>query len=68
MYVYEYIYIYCIYMYILIHVFLHIRIQYNNLYIYGLGCPPAQDASHHQDYCAFSIGDPELNLHLPLLP
>ena len=26
---------------------------------YNLGCPPAQDASHHQDYDMFRIGDPE---------
>ena len=32
-----------------------------------LGCPPAQDSSHHQDCYVFRIGDPELNLHLPLL-
>ena len=31
-----------------------------------LGCPPAQDASHHQDYYIFRIGYPNLNLHLPL--
>ncbi len=31
-----------------------------------LGCPPAQDASHHQDYYIFRIGDPNLNPHLPL--
>ena len=31
-----------------------------------LGCPPSQDASHHQDYEPFlGSGDPELNLHLP---
>ena len=33
----------------------------------NLGCPPAQDDSHHQDYDIFRIADPELNLHLPLL-
>ena len=32
-----------------------------------LGCPPAQDASHHQDYYIFRLGDPNLKLHLPLL-
>ena len=26
--------------------------------------PPTQDASHHQDYSIFRIGNPELNLHL----
>ena len=31
-----------------------------------LGCPPSQDSSHHQDYYAFRLGDPELNIHLPL--
>ena len=25
---------------------------------YKLGCPPSQDASHHQDYYIFRIGDP----------
>ena len=25
-----------------------------------LGCPPAQDASHHQDYHIFRFGDPKL--------
>ncbi len=34
---------------------------------YALGCPPSQDASHHQIYSIFRIGDPELNLHLPQL-
>ena len=34
--------------------------------VYNLGCPQAQDASHHQDYYIFRIGDPGLNLHLPL--
>ncbi len=28
---------------------------------------PSQDASQHQDCYIFRIGDPELNLHLPLL-
>ena len=31
-----------------------------------LGLPPTHDSSHHQDYI-FRIGNPELNLHLPLL-
>ena len=32
-----------------------------------MGCPPSQDSSHHQDfYYIFRIGDPNLNLHLPL--
>ena len=30
-----------------------------------MGCPPAQDASHHQDYSVFSRGS-QPNLHLPL--
>ena len=35
--------------------------------VYTLGCPPAQDSSHHQDDIMF-LGDPNLlNLHLPLL-
>ncbi len=33
----------------------------------GLGCPPSQDASHHQDDITFLVGDPEPNLHLPQL-
>ena len=33
---------------------------------YHLGCTPAQDSSHHQDCYVFRIGDPNLNLHLPL--
>ena len=33
----------------------------------SLGCGPSQDASDHQDYEPFSVGNPELNLHLPLL-
>ena len=32
-----------------------------------LGLPPTQDSSHHQDYEPFLVGNPELNLHLPLL-
>ena len=28
------------------------------LHAFNLGCPPSQDASHHQDYYIFSIGDP----------
>ena len=31
-----------------------------------LGLPPTQDSSHHQDYYIFRIGNPDLNLHLPL--
>ncbi len=34
---------------------------------YALGLPPTQDASHHQDYEPFLVGNPELNLHLWLL-
>ena len=34
---------------------------------YILGLPPIQDASHHQDYEPFLVGNPNLNLHLPLL-
>ncbi len=34
------------------------------LYLNGL--PPTQDASHHQDYEPFLVGNPNLNLHLPL--
>ena len=30
-----------------------------------MGCPPAQDASHHQDCYDVRIGDPNLNLNLP---
>ena len=37
--------------------------HYNN---HSLGCPPSQDASHHQDYYIFSRGIP-INLHLPQL-
>ena len=33
---------------------------------YRLELPPTQDASHHQDYEPFLVGNPELNLHLPL--
>ena len=33
---------------------------------YRLGCPPAQDASHNQEYDIFRLGDPNLNLHFPL--
>ncbi len=29
--------------------------------------PPSQDASDHQEYDIFRLGDPELNLHFPLL-
>ncbi len=29
--------------------------------------PPAQNASHHQDDITCLIGNPNLNLHLPLL-
>ena len=29
--------------------------------------PPSQDASHHQDDIPFLVGNPYLNLHLPLL-
>ena len=29
--------------------------------------PPSQDASHHQDYEPFLVGNPNLNLHFPLL-
>ena len=25
---------------------------------YSLGCPPSQDASHHEDYEPFLVGDP----------
>ncbi len=31
-----------------------------------LGLPPTQDSSHHQDYEPFLVGNPNLNLHLPL--
>ena len=37
---------------------------FGNTYILGL--PPTQDASHHQDYEPFLVGNPNLNLHLPL--
>ena len=37
------------------------------LQLYNLDLPPTQDASHHQDYEPFSVGDPDLNLHFPLL-
>ena len=36
---------------------------------YILGCPPAQDTSQHrqhQDYYICRLGNPNLNLHLPL--
>ncbi len=33
-----------------------------NGFIHTLDCPPAQDASQHQDCYIFRIGDPELNL------
>ena len=33
---------------------------------YTLGLPPTQDSSHHQDYEPFLVGNPNLNLHLPL--
>ena len=32
-----------------------------------LGVAPSQDSSHHQEYETFLVGDPELNLHFPLL-
>ncbi len=32
---------------------------------FNLGCP-LPSSSHHQDYYIFRIGDPNLNLHLPL--
>ena len=35
--------------------------------LYILELPPTQDASDHQDYEPFLIGNPELNLHLWLL-
>ena len=41
--------------------------QDDKLHVYILGCPPSQDASHHQEYYIFRIGNPELNLHLPQL-
>ena len=28
----------------------------NGEIVYNLGCPPAQDSSHHQDYYIFSRG------------
>ena len=28
--------------------------------------PPSQDASHHQDYEPFLVGNPNQNIHLPL--
>ena len=31
-----------------------------------LGCPPAQDAISSLKYFHFRLGDPDLNLHLPL--
>ncbi len=31
------------------------------------GQPPSQDSSHHQDYEPFLVGNPNQNLHLPLL-
>ena len=31
-----------------------------------LGVAPSQDSSDHQDYEPFLIGNPNLNLHLPL--
>ena len=34
---------------------------------YVLDVAPSQDSSDHQDYYIFRIGDPNLNLHLPLL-
>ncbi len=34
---------------------------------YILDLPPSQDASHHQDHETFLVGNPELNLYLPLL-
>ena len=35
---------------------------------YGiLGVAPSQDASDHQDSYMFRIGNPNLNLHLPLI-
>ena len=40
---------------------------YIYIHIYALGCPTAQDASHHQEKIIFLAGDPELNFHLPLL-
>ena len=33
---------------------------------YKLGLPPTQDASHHQNYETFLVGNPNLNLYLPL--
>ncbi len=33
---------------------------------YSLGLPPTQDASHHQVDITFLVGNPNLNLHLPL--
>ncbi len=33
---------------------------------YILGRPPAQAASHHQDFLILLVGDSELKLHLPL--
>ncbi len=34
---------------------------------YILDVAPSQDASHHQDYEPFLVGNPNLNLHFPLL-
>ena len=36
------------------------------IYEYNLGVAPSHDASDHQDYYTFRIGDPELNLRFPL--
>ena len=44
-------------------VFEEIWVKYGN----KLGLPPTQDSSHHQDYEPFLVGNPELNVHLPLL-
>ena len=40
--------------------------QPSSKWAHMLGLPPTQDASHHQDYEPFLVGNPILNLHLPL--
>ena len=34
---------------------------------YTSGLTPTQDASHHQEGITVLVGNPQLNLHLPLL-
>ena len=49
-------------------IFIHIYHEFKkHLGKFTLGVAPSQDSSDHQNCYIFRIGDPNLNLHLPLL-